>query len=302
MFYIMPAANTSGSQKPMPHAPGPTGEILPAAPSQPSDSPRALRVGFWHDLQAMLRTILALMLREMSTRYGRSPGGYLWAVLEPVGGIAVLALGFGLVMRAPPLGSSFILFFATGMLPFTLYMELDGAVSRSLRFSKALLAYPAVRWIDAILARFLLNVLTKLVIIGIELGGIMLMNDTRTILNIGAILTALSMAAALGLAMGVMNCALDGLFPAWDMIWGIITRPIFLASGILLLYRDMPGHVQEILWWNPLLHVVGAMRAGFYPMYDSSYVSPTYGFGVALALLAMGLLLVRRHHLYILND
>lgn len=298
----MQGTNTSGSQKLMPQAPGTTGETLPAAPSLPSGSAPALRVGFWHDLQATLRTILALMLREMSTRYGRSPGGYLWAVLEPVGGIAVLALGFGLVMRAPPLGSSFILFFATGMLPFSLYMELDGAVSRALRFSKALLAYPAVRWIDAILARFLLNVLTKLVIIGIVLGAIMVLSDTRTILNFSAILTALSMAAALGLAVGVMNCALDGLFPAWDMIWGIITRPIFLASGILLLYRDMPGHVQEILWWNPLLHVVGAMRAGFYPMYDSSYVSPTYAFGVALALLAMGLLLVRRHHLNILNE
>ena len=298
----MRGANTSGSQKSMPQAFGTTGENLPAASLPPDAAPRALRVGFWHDLQATLRTILALMLREMSTRYGRSPGGYLWAILEPVGGIAVLALGFSLVMRAPPLGSSFILFFATGMLPFTLYMELDGAVSRSLRFSKALLAYPAVRWIDAILARFLLNVLTKLVITGIVLTGIMLISDTRTILDFGYILTALSMAAALGLAMGVMNCALEGLFPAWDMIWSIVTRPIFLASGVLLLYRDMPTHMQEILWWNPLLHIVGAMRAGFYPMYDSSYVSPTYAFGVALGLLAMGLLLVRRHHLTILND
>ena len=30
------------------------------------------------------RTISALIMREMQTTYGRSPGGYLWAVLEPV--------------------------------------------------------------------------------------------------------------------------------------------------------------------------------------------------------------------------
>ncbi|MEL6475009.1 MAG: sugar ABC transporter permease, partial [Pseudomonadota bacterium] len=30
---------------------------------------------------ASLRSIIALMLREMATSYGRSPGGYLWAVL-----------------------------------------------------------------------------------------------------------------------------------------------------------------------------------------------------------------------------
>ncbi|WP_291239822.1 ABC transporter permease [Gemmobacter sp.] len=261
-----------------------------------------MRTGLRHDLQASLSTIAALMLREMSSRYGRSPGGYIWALLVPMGGIAIMALGFSLVLRTPPLGNSFLLFYATGMLPFNQFMELDTTISRALRYSKALLAYPAVRWIDALLARFLLNLLTKLVVTGIVLGSIMAFTETRTFVDVGAIVTALAMAAALGFGMGVMNCALDGLFPAWDMIWSIITRPIFLASGILLLYRDMPSHVQEILWWNPLLHVVGAMRAGFYPMYDSSYVSPAYAFGVALALLAMGLLLVRRHHLNILNE
>ena len=39
------------------------------------------------------RTILALMLREMSARYGRSPGGYLWALLEPLGAILILSSG-----------------------------------------------------------------------------------------------------------------------------------------------------------------------------------------------------------------
>ena len=30
---------------------------------------------------ATARTIMALILREMSTRYGRTPGGYLWTVV-----------------------------------------------------------------------------------------------------------------------------------------------------------------------------------------------------------------------------
>ncbi|MDJ0823602.1 MAG: sugar ABC transporter permease, partial [Paracoccaceae bacterium] len=32
---------------------------------------------------ATARAVMALMLREMSTSFGRSPGGYLWAILEP---------------------------------------------------------------------------------------------------------------------------------------------------------------------------------------------------------------------------
>ena len=60
------------------------------------------------------RTIAALMMREMATTYGRSPGGYLWALVEPIGAVAILTLLFSLAFPAPPMGKSFGLFYATG--------------------------------------------------------------------------------------------------------------------------------------------------------------------------------------------
>ena len=51
---------------------------------------------------ASMRTISALVLREMSTRYGRTPGGYIWSLLEPIAAILFLSLGFSLVIRTPP--------------------------------------------------------------------------------------------------------------------------------------------------------------------------------------------------------
>ena len=276
----------------------------PAAPPSAAD-PVVLppwRARARRDGVATGRTILALMLREMSTRYGRSPGGYVWALMEPVGSTMIMAIGFALIMRHPPLGTSFILFFATGMLPFSLYNVLDGVVGRALIYSRALLMYPSVRWIDAVLARFLLNLLTKLVIMRIVLTGAMILTETRSVLDFGPILAAVALAGLLGLATGLVNCALEGLFPAWGMIWSIATRPLFLASGVLLLYEDLPRIVQDILWWNPLLHVIGEFRAGFYPMYTASYVSIPYVAGVGLSLLALGVMLVRRHAMSILRE
>src|SRR5690554_1518437 len=95
------------------------------------------------------RTVFALMLREMSTRYGRSLGGYIWAILEPLGGVFVLALAFSMLLRTPSLGNSFILFYATGFVPFTLYQNISNTVARALIFSKTLMQYPAVTWADA---------------------------------------------------------------------------------------------------------------------------------------------------------
>ena len=57
---------------------------------------------------------MALIIREMATTYGTSPGGYLWALLEPVAGIALLTFVFTLALDTPPLGQNFAFFYASG--------------------------------------------------------------------------------------------------------------------------------------------------------------------------------------------
>ncbi|GHG97884.1 ABC transporter permease [Pseudodonghicola xiamenensis] len=250
---------------------------------------------------ATLRTTLALMLREMSTTYGRTPGGYAWAILEPLGAILVLSLGFSLVIRTPQLGTSFILFYATGYMPFSLYQSLSNKISKSIAFSKPLLQYPAVSWLDAVLARFLLNALTGVTVACLLLSGILAVLAHQSVLDLTPVIEAMSMAILLGLAVGTLNCVLVGLFPIWEITWSILTRPLFIASGIFFLYEGMPPLAQDILWYNPLLHIIGLMRSGFYPTYPATYVSHLYVLGVSLALLTLGLILMGRYHRDILN-
>ena len=250
---------------------------------------------------ATARTILALMLREMSTRYGRTPGGYLWGIVEPLAAILVLSLGFSLILRSPSLGTSFLLFYATGYLPFDLYQSVSNACARAINFSKPLLKYPAVTWVDALLARFLLNSLTSILITALLLTGILAVIDSRTVLNLVPIVEAISMAMLIGLGMGTLNCALIGIFPIWDVAWSIVTRPLFLASGLFYLYEDLPPLAQEVLWYNPLLQIIALMRTGFYPTYSAHFVSEVYVVGLGLGLMTMGLILMGRYHRDILN-
>lgn len=250
---------------------------------------------------ATARTILALMLREMSTRYGRTPGGYLWGIVEPLAAILVLSLGFSLILRSPSLGTSFLLFYATGYLPFDLYQSVSNACARAINFSKPLLKYPAVTWVDALLARFLLNSLTSVLITALLLTGILAVIDSRTVLDLLPMVEAMAMAMLLGLGIGTLNCALIGLFPIWEVTWSIVTRPLFLASGIFFLYEDMPPLAQEILWYNPLMHISALMRTGFYPTYSAHFVNGVYVIGLSLGLMAMGLILLGRYHRDILN-
>ncbi len=250
---------------------------------------------------APFRAIAALMLREMGTRYGRRPGGYAWSLLQPLGVIVVLAFAFSLLARTPALGTSFLLFKATGMLVVHAVITLGNTVGHAMGFSRALLFYPRVTWIDAVLARFALNALVVWVVTVLILGGIVLHDGLRLDPDWTRIGLAMAMASGLGLGLGCLNCFLFQRFPVWQALWGMITAPLFLISGVIFLFEDMPPLAQQVLWFNPVIHLTGLMRDGFYPTYTPGYVSLVYVGAWSVVPMVLGLLLLRQYHRDLLN-
>lgn len=249
------------------------------------------------------RSIMALMLREMSSTYGRSPGGYAWALLEPIGAIAIftLIISLGLRIRAPSIGVSFELFFATGVLPYRMFLANARNIAAAISFSRALLLYPSVTYTDAIFARFFLQVLIHSMVFVLVMAGILIIFDTRALIHLPSILLSLSMAASLGLGLGVLNAYLFPTFPIYKSIWGIVTTPLFIMSTIVYAYEDMPQIGQDFLWYNPLVHIVGIMRRGFFGIYDASWASPVYVFGLSAVLALLGFVLLGRYYRFIAN-
>ena len=241
------------------------------------------------------RSFAALVLREMATTYGRSPGGYIWAVLEPLAAIALLSFAFSLAFHAPSLGNSFPLFYATAYLPYMLFHDVSAKTAQAIRFSRPLLNFNAVSWIDVLLARFALNLFTHLVVGTLVIGAMLLTFETRAAPDIAIVFRAVAMSACLALGIGVLNAFLFLAFPAWERLWTIVTRPLFIISGVFFLFEDVPTDLRDILWFNPLFHVTGLMRAGFYPNYEASYACGPYVFGIGAAFLVLGLLLFARH-------
>lgn len=255
-----------------------------------------LRQSHKHRSFSSLRAISALVLREMSTTNGRSAGGYLWAIAEPVAGIMLLTLCFSLVLKMPPIGTNFAVFYATGIVPFMFYMNIQAKVAQSVQYSKALLAYPAVTFMDALLARMVMNGITQLLVAYLIFAALLVFQDTRTDPQAGGIALALLMAFAFGAAVGAMNCFLNAAFPWWMQVWAILNRPLFLVSCVIFIFDDIPQPFRDYLWWNPLVHIIGQTRKSFYPSYAGDYVSPAYVLGMSLLIYAIGLALLIRYH------
>lgn len=238
----------------------------------------------------------------MATTFGKSAGGYFWAIAQPLGGILLLSIAFSLALRTPPLGTSFLFFYSTGVMPFQLFSNTQRAVSAAISSNRGLLAYPVVSVLDAVIAKFLLTLVTNFIISVLLIGGVIIASGTYVVLDWADITTAYLLVSLLGLGVGTLNCVLFGFFPTWKNIWSVLTRPLFILSGILFLYEDAPAAFQKVLWYNPIMHCIGLMRAGFFGTYHAEHVSIPYVLGISLACFVLGGYLVRRHAAYLIEQ
>ncbi|UXT50598.1 ABC transporter permease [Agrobacterium tumefaciens] len=245
-------------------------------------------------LKAHIRVVGALLIREMSTRFGSKPGGYVWAFIDPAGHIAFMSLIFMAITHTPALGKSFALFFATGYLAFQFYAAMAGFLNGAIKANRTLLSYPNVAPIDTIVARYILQAGTTSVVSFCVLGVILLTVDQPVYLNWPAIIEAAFAATVLGLGIGIFNNVATLRFPLYEQVFNIINRPMFLISGVFFLPDALPAPIRDIVLLNPLVHVVMLFRKGFYPEYRADMMNMTYLYSFALTILFMGLLLFTR--------
>jgi capsular polysaccharide transport system permease protein len=174
-------------------------------------------------------------------------------------------------------------------------------VTKALPYSRGLLRYPVVTWLDAILARFLLNMLTNVLNSILILGGVIYLAADSTYVKLGPMVEAMSLAAILAFGLGTFNALLGGVWTLWPTIQKIITRPLLLASAVLYIYEDLPPLAADVLWYNPLVHINGLMRSGVFTTYDPQYISMPYVLGVSMVFLAIGLLFLRNQAVTIIS-
>ena len=190
-----------------------------------------------------LRVLFALVVREMGVKFGRSSGGYFWAIAQPLGGIVLLSIAFSLALRTPPIGTSFLLFYATGIIPFTMYQAMAGGVAGAIGSNKGLLNYPVVSVLDAIFAKFVLNFMTVTLVGLLLFWGIITFQGLHVTLDPAMLVLGTVMASAIGLGVGALNCVLFGFFPTWKNVWAVLTRPLFIVSGIFFTFESAPEGV-----------------------------------------------------------
>lgn len=246
-----------------------------------------------HALVVQSRVLTALLLRETRATFGTSHLGYAWAVITPAIGVALLVYIFSLIGRQAPYGHSLALFFATGMLTVEFFNRLSTTLMTGIEANKSLLTYPLVGEVDVLLARALLITTTYTLIMALFYGGLWAMGLAGPPRDPATFAAALAATAALGTGLGTFNAALVGVWDSWRHVEKILTRPMVFVSGVFYVPELLPRELGQILWWNPVLHLVEWFRVAYYPTYPQGIFTPWYPLAWAAALFLAGLALER---------
>lgn len=237
------------------------------------------------------RVLVALIFREAAMRFGTSPFGYVWTLVEPT-----LLVGIMLFMRiyvkhySPAFGDSSALFLLTGLIAFRMTRNTINKAGKAISGNSALFGFGAVKPPDVVIARTVVEFTIWMIVLTIFFTAVSRIMQIQVITKFQDFVIALCSIFAFCIAMSMFNATVGALVSIWRTVWKIATLPLLFASGVLYMPSSMPPEVQSFIIWNPFLHCVEALRSSSYLDYLSLY-DPIYlhSFTVIVLLLSLAI-------------
>lgn len=259
----------------------------------------ALRNG----IHEQLRVLYALLLREIRTRFGHHRIGYAWALVEPAMHIGVLYWMRHLLGGVTPAHVPLLLWLITGVLPFFLFRSTVMRIVGAARGNSDILILPAVRVMDIIWARALLEFATYAAIMLFMLGLYAAIIGPVGIDDPLGVFFDMLYLSLLGIGFGMIANVVTSVFPSTQPLLGGILRVLYFISGALFSAALIPAELHEYLLWNPLLHVHESLHAHFFFAYEPMADAMDMRFvqHSTVIMLLLGMLLLKRFHMAVME-
>lgn len=249
----------------------------------------SLRQGW--DIQ--VRVIGALMLRELTTRFGRENIGFLWIMAEPLL-FAVLVGILWRFMKGPiEFGVDIVAFVITGYLPLVLFRTAVNRGVKSFTANGGLMYHRQIKILDLLLVRFLVEFIGHAMaylfiatVLGV-LGFFPVPYDVGFLILGGLYYGLFTFAVMLVVAsLSEMSEVIEKIIP-------VTTYLMIPFSGAFYLVSSLSPNVAKFLLYSPPVHGMEMMRLGVFGPSIDPHFDYIYPLMVTLPCLALGLLLCR---------
>jgi capsular polysaccharide transport system permease protein len=242
--------------------------------------------------------IYALLLRELASRFGKSRGGFLWVLVEPIAHLVVPILIFGFLRQRLVPGIEYPVFLVYGFLPFLLFKAICLQIVDGTNASQGLLSYRQILLMDVFVAKALAHWVIQAVVFIVVITGLAMLGYDVLPPRPVELACVLLLSTVLAFGLGLLFAAISSLVPDARPIVHVMFMPLYFISGILFPVTRFSDEWVRWLAINPVLHLVEWSRVmgldGYEPM---DHLSIMYPVALALTATVIGLMLYRQRFL-----
>jgi capsular polysaccharide transport system permease protein len=244
------------------------------------------------------RVIGALMLRELTTRFGRENIGFLWIMVEPLL-FAVLVGLLWRVMKGPTeYGLNIVAFVVSGYIPLVFFRSSVSRAVNAFTANGSLMYHRQIKVLDLILVRFAIELIGHMMaylFIGLALWP---MGLFPTPYDMGFFLIGWAYFAFFTFSVTLVVAPLSEMSEILEKFIPVTNYLMVPFSGAFFLVGFLHGAAVTFVLYSPAVHGMEMMRYGIFGPSINPHFDFLYPLMFNLPCMALGLFLcraVRRH-------
>ena len=240
------------------------------------------------------RVIGALMIRELTTRFGRENIGFLWMMVEPLL-FAVLVGILWTFMNGPTKhGVSVMAFCVSGYIPLVLFR---GSVSRSVGLFQAnmsLMYHRQIKIMDFVLVRFLIEWIGHMMAYFFIMILLIALGVFPVPYRLGFLLLGWLYYSFFTLSVCFILAPASEMSEILEKFMPVTTYLMIPFSGTFYRASWLTAEARHVVLYFPPVHAMEMMRYGIFGHHMTPHFDYFYPLAVSAVMLAFGLLLCRR--------
>jgi capsular polysaccharide transport system permease protein len=243
-------------------------------------------------LQIQKAVLVALILRELKTRFGGRMIGLFWVLFEPIANISVMLLiRVVLKQRTVGVGMSPEVYLVVAMIPFFMMRNVWFQSMGAVQANSGLFGYRQVKPLDAMISRLVVECTVYLAILGVLLGFFAWLGRNVIPYRPLEYFGLMAIFVLLGFGLGLLTTVASHNRPVVATVVKLVASPLYLLSGVLIPVSSFPQSFHKYLLLNPFLHLVELTRVAFFASYHPIMgITLSYPLSLGIALFSLGLL------------
>ncbi len=237
--------------------------------------------------------MMAVILRDMRTRFFNHGLGFLVVPLWPLIHMLVLLAISNVMGRSVPYGESLNVFFGTGLVPTLAFMYVSRFMALSVVLNTPMMAFPVVNPMDILHGRALLEVSAAFLTLVFIVSFLLATGDDPSPFDLVSAVEAYISVLFLAVSAGTLAGTITAMFPIFSTVYGLFMIVVYASSGTMFVLSNLPEQIRVPLSYSPVVQCVEWMRSAYYPGYESNLLSKEYIWGFSLTCMMLGLGLER---------